>query len=57
VKPAPDATVAAIVGGWPAAFTAERARRLGFAPQEGVAAILAAFREDDLAATRAERGL
>jgi nucleoside-diphosphate-sugar epimerase len=57
VKPEPDANVAAIVGGWPAAFTAERARRLGFAPQEGVAAILAAFREDDLAATRAERGL
>jgi nucleoside-diphosphate-sugar epimerase len=57
VRADPDATVAAIVGGWPAAFTAERARRLGFAPQEGVAEILAAFRADDLAATRAERGL
>lgn len=57
VRPAPDANVEAIVGGWPASFTAERARALGFAPQEGMAAILAAFREDDLAATRAERGL
>lgn len=57
VTSAPDAAVAAIVGGWPAAFTAERARALGFAPQEGVAGILAAFRADDLAATRAERGL
>jgi nucleoside-diphosphate-sugar epimerase len=57
VRAEPDATVAAIVGGWPAAFTAERARALGFEPQEGVADILAAFRADDLAATRAERGL
>jgi nucleoside-diphosphate-sugar epimerase len=57
VKPAPDPAVQAIVGGWPAAFTAARARALGFSPQEGVAEILAAFREDDLAATRAERGL
>jgi nucleoside-diphosphate-sugar epimerase len=57
VQAAPDAEVAAIVGGWPASFTAERARALGFTPQEGVLEILAAFREDDLAATRAERGL
>lgn len=57
VIPAPDPAIAAIVGGWPAAFTAERARALGFAPQEGVAEILAAFRAEDLAATRAERGL
>jgi nucleoside-diphosphate-sugar epimerase len=57
VRAEPDATVAAIVGGWPAAFTAARARTLGFAPQEGVDAILDAFRADDLAATRAERGL
>lgn len=52
-----DATVEAIVGGWPAAFTAERARRLGFAPQGGMDAILQGFLEDDLDATRAERGL
>ncbi|MDB5414358.1 MAG: hypothetical protein JWR10_2693 [Rubritepida sp.] len=57
VKPVPDATVEAIVGGWPAEFAATRAKKLGFAPQEGVPAILAAFREDDLAATRAERGM
>jgi nucleoside-diphosphate-sugar epimerase len=51
----PDPAVAAIVGGWPSSFTAERARRLGFAQQPGMAAILEAFLEDDLAATRAER--
>ncbi|MBY0338560.1 MAG: NAD-dependent epimerase/dehydratase family protein [Acetobacteraceae bacterium] len=57
VKREPDATVAGIVGGWPASFTADRARRLGFAPQDGVAEIVAQFLADDLAATRAERGL
>ena len=55
VRAEPDAAVAAIVGGWPASFTAERARRLGFAPQPGMAAILQGFLEDDIAATRAER--
>ncbi|TCH96126.1 NAD-dependent epimerase/dehydratase family protein [Roseococcus sp. SYP-B2431] len=57
VKREPDEAIAAIVGGWPAEFAATRAKRLGFAPQEGVPAILAAFREDDLAATRADRGM
>ena len=57
VRPEPDEVIAGIVGGWPAEFAATRARRLGFAPQEGVKDILAAFREDDLAATRADRGL
>ena len=58
VRPAPDATVAAIVGGWPGAFTAERARRdLGFSEQESLEAVIEAFIEDDLAATRAERGI
>ena len=55
VRRAPDATVAAIVGRWPARFAATRARALGFTEQVGLPAILAAFREDDLAATRAER--
>ncbi|WP_236020494.1 NAD-dependent epimerase/dehydratase family protein [Sabulicella rubraurantiaca] len=55
VKPEPDANVAAIVGGWPAAFTAERARRLGFRPQPGMDAILQGFLEDDLEPTRRER--
>jgi nucleoside-diphosphate-sugar epimerase len=56
VKSEPDAVIAGIVGGWPAEFMATRAKKLGFAPQEGVPAILAAFREDDLAATKADRG-
>ena len=57
VKHTPDAAIADIVGGWPAEFTARRARALGFAQQEGVPEILAAFRADDLAATRADRGI
>jgi len=58
VKRAPDPAVAAIVGGWPAAFTAERARtRLGFSEQEPLDELVRAFIEDDLPATRAERGL
>jgi nucleoside-diphosphate-sugar epimerase len=57
VRHAPDPAVAAIVGGWPAAFTAERARRLlGFSEQEGMEEIIEAFIAEDLAATRAERG-
>lgn len=55
VKSEPDANIAAIVGGWPAAFQATRARALGFAQQEGIGEILAAFRADDLEATRADR--
>jgi hypothetical protein len=57
VKAVPDANVAAIVGGWPARFLSRRARALGFAEQSHLPAIIAAFREDDLAATRADRGL
>lgn len=57
VKREPDAAIADIVGGWPAEFMATRARALGFVQQEGVPEILAAFRADDLAATRADRGM
>ena len=58
VRHAPDPAIAAIVGGWPASFTAERARRLlGFSEQESLEELIQAFIEDDLAATRAERGL
>ncbi len=58
VKHAPDPAIEAIVGGWPASFTAERARRLlGFSEQESLEEIIQGFIEDDLAATRAERGL
>jgi D-erythronate 2-dehydrogenase len=52
-----DREVFDIVAGWPAAFGAERARRLGFAEQESLEDLVRAFIEDDLAATRAERGM
>ncbi|MCO6414926.1 NAD-dependent epimerase/dehydratase family protein [Siccirubricoccus sp. KC 17139] len=58
VKHVPDPAIEAIVGGWPASFTAQRARRvLGFSEQESLEEIIQGFIEDDLAATRAERGL
>lgn len=57
VRHVPDPAVEAIVSGWPAAFSADRARRLGFSEQEGLEELVRAFVEDDLAATRAERGL
>lgn len=57
VRFAPDPTIEAIVGGWPASFTAQRARAFGFAEHEAPDAMVRAFVEDDLAATRAERGL
>ena len=57
VRRAPDPAVAAIVGGWPAAFTAERGRaRLGFSEQESLDELVRAFIEDDLTETRSERG-
>ena len=52
-----DPVIAAIVGTWPPAFTAERARALGFVPHEPFVDVVRAFIEDDLAATRQERGL
>jgi nucleoside-diphosphate-sugar epimerase len=55
VRSAPDPAIAAIVGGWPAAFDPRRALRLGFAPHEPLAEVLEAFIEDDLEATRRER--
>ena len=58
VKPVPDPAIAAIVGSWPGSFTAQRARQmLGFSEQESLEEIVQAFIEDDLAATKAERGL
>lgn len=53
----PDPEVHAIVVGWPASFTAERARKLGFPEHESLDALVRAFVEDDLDATKAERGL
>jgi D-erythronate 2-dehydrogenase len=52
-----DREVFDIVAGWPAAFAATRARRLGFTEQESLEDLVRAFTEDDLAATRADRGL
>ena len=57
VKHAPDPAVEAIVGPWPAVFTALRASRLGFAPHGSVEDLIHAFIKDDLEATRADRGL
>jgi D-erythronate 2-dehydrogenase len=57
VRRVPDPTVAAIVGPWPPRFRVGRAPRLGFAPHEPLADLIRAFIEDDLDATRAERGL
>lgn len=57
VKRVADATIEAIVSTWPAAFAASRSRNLGFAPHEPVADVVRAFVEDDLASTRAERGI
>ena len=44
-----DPAIAAIVGGWPASFTAERARRMGFAAHEPLDALVQAFIDDELA--------
>ena len=52
-----DKEVHDIVVGWPAAFAATRARRLGFVEQESLEELVQAFIEDDLAATKAERGI
>jgi nucleoside-diphosphate-sugar epimerase len=56
VKRVADAAIAAIVSTWPPAFAATQARTLGFSPHEPVLDVVRAFIEDDLAATRAERG-
>jgi D-erythronate 2-dehydrogenase len=57
VRRLPDPAIAAIVGTWPAAFEPMRARTLGFSPHEPFAEVIRAFIEDDLEATRTERGL
>lgn len=57
VRPVEDKEIAAIVGTWPGAFAPLRAHRLGFAPHETLVDLVQAFVEDDLAATRHERGL
>ena len=55
VERRPDPAVAAIVGGWPAAFAPVRAATLGFTPHESLAELVQAFIDDDLENTRRER--
>ena len=57
VRRVEDKEIAAIVGTWPPAFDTVRAHTLGFTPHEPVIDVIRAFIADDLAATRAERGL
>ncbi len=57
VRPVPDPEIAAIVGTWPALFSPRRSVALGFARHEPVADLIRAFIADDLAATRADRGI
>jgi nucleoside-diphosphate-sugar epimerase len=57
VRRVEDQAIAAIVGTWPPEFEPLRARTLGFSPHEPLAEVIRAFIEDDLAATRTERGL
>jgi hypothetical protein len=57
VTPAPDQTVIDIVGTWPAAFAPIRAPALGFAPHSDLRALVEEFIANDLAPTRAMRGL
>ena len=51
----PDAAVAAIVGGWPAAFAAVRALGLGFTAHETLPEVIRAFIADGLEETRSSR--
>jgi nucleoside-diphosphate-sugar epimerase len=57
VRRAPDPVIAGIVGGWPAAFNPRRAQALGFSAHESLDALVQAFIEDDLEATRADRAV
>ena len=52
-----EAGATVCVGTWPPAFEALHARTLGFSAHEPVIDVVRAFIEDDLAATRADRGL
>lgn len=55
VKKVDDPELMQVVGPWPGKFDTARARGLGFAPQPPLAAIIAAFLEEDLAETQALR--
>jgi D-erythronate 2-dehydrogenase len=57
VRPVKDPEIEAIVNTWPGAFDPGRALSLGFAPHAPLVELVRTFIEDDLAATRHERGL
>ena len=57
VRRVDDPVIAAIVGAWPPAFTATRARALGFVAHEPMVDVVRAFIEDDLEPTKRDRGL
>lgn len=57
VRRVEDQEIAAIIGLWPPSFDALRAHMLGFSSHEPLVEVVRAFVADDLAATRAERGL
>jgi nucleoside-diphosphate-sugar epimerase len=57
IQRVPDPAIRAIVGTWPARFSPVRAPALGFARHETAVELIRAFIEDDLAATRIDRGI
>jgi len=57
VSAEPDPVIAAIVGGWPAAFAPVRAPALGFVPHGNLVALIEEFLANDLAPTLVMRGL
>jgi hypothetical protein len=57
VRRVEDRAIADIVSAWPPAFDPSHAVALGFTPHEPVLDVVRAFVDDDLAATRAERGM
>jgi nucleoside-diphosphate-sugar epimerase len=56
VKRVADEAIAAIISTWPPGFEALHARTLGFSAHEPILEVVRAFIEDDLEATRTERG-
>ena len=57
VQIVPDTVVQDIVRGWPSGFVPDRALGLGFSAHESLAEVVRAFIAEDLAATKADRGL
>ena len=53
----PDTVVQDIVRGWPSGFVPDRALGLGFSAHESLVEVVRAFIAEDLAATKADRGL